>query len=46
MLKNETRDPVLSNWCRSNRILKISFAIGLIKGLIRPGLSPRVAVEH
>lgn len=46
------QNPILSNWCGSNRILKISFAIGLIKGLIRPGLfstvatKPHVAVEH
>lgn len=28
-----TRSPVLSNWCGRNRILKISLAVGLIKGL-------------
>lgn len=27
--------PILSNWCGKSRILKISFATGLIKGLIR-----------
>lgn len=52
MLKKETRNPILSNWRGRNRILKISFAIGLIKGLIKHGLfstvatKPHVAVEH
>lgn len=32
MLEKETSSPVLSNWCGRKRTLKISLAIGLIKG--------------
>lgn len=38
--------PILSNWCGRSRILKISFATGLIKELIRPGLPRTVATSH
>lgn len=45
MLEKETRNPILSNWHERNRILKITFAIGLTKGLIRPGLFSTVATK-